>query len=97
MQPLSSSAELPRTVSPRLKRKRRQTSTRQRGAWNRLLPWLKFECLEDRSLLASDFGDAPDLGLGTAANNYNTLLADNGPRKINARPAKSPPHQPPRQ
>ena len=27
-----------------------------------------------------DFGDAPDLGAGNGAGNYNTLLANNGPR-----------------
>ncbi|HEY2414659.1 MAG TPA: FG-GAP-like repeat-containing protein [Pirellulaceae bacterium] len=31
-------------------------------------------------MLAIDFGDAPDSGPGTATNNYQTLLADNGPR-----------------
>src|ERR1700675_4005752 len=39
-----------------------------------------FEVLEDRTLLAADFGDAPDLGPGTGPGNYNTLLSDNGPR-----------------
>src|SRR4051812_17827677 len=39
-----------------------------------------FEILETRALLAVDFGDAPDTGLGTARGNYNTLLSDNGPR-----------------
>jgi hypothetical protein len=31
-------------------------------------------------LLAEDFGDAPDTGAGTGARNYDTLLANNGPR-----------------
>ncbi|HEY4233408.1 MAG TPA: GEVED domain-containing protein, partial [Lacipirellulaceae bacterium] len=31
-------------------------------------------------MLAADFGDAPDLGVGTGHGNYNTLLSDNGPR-----------------
>src|SRR5207248_2924430 len=39
-----------------------------------------FESLEPRALLAVDFGDAPDMGAGTGAGNYQTLLADNGPR-----------------
>lgn len=30
--------------------------------------------------LGLDFGDAPDAGIGTGAGNYQTLLADNGPR-----------------
>lgn len=29
-----------------------------------------------------DFGDAPDLGIGTGANNYRTTSADNGPSHI---------------
>ena len=39
---------------------------------------LRVECLEDRRLLASDFGDAPDLGVGVGAGNYQTLVGDNG-------------------
>src|SRR4051812_39400711 len=38
-----------------------------------------FETLEDRCLLAADFGDAPDIGLGTARGDYKTLVGDNGP------------------
>src|SRR5437773_915444 len=38
------------------------------------------ECLEDRAMLAIDFGDAPDLGGGAGAGDYQTLLANNGPR-----------------
>jgi hypothetical protein len=34
--------------------------------------------LEDRALLAVDWGDAPDTGVGTASGNYNTLATDNG-------------------
>ena len=30
-------------------------------------------------MLAVDFGDAPDLGLGAGSGNYNTLAADDGP------------------
>ncbi|MCA9074874.1 MAG: FG-GAP repeat protein [Planctomycetaceae bacterium] len=37
------------------------------------------EALEDRTLLAADFGDAPDLGVGTGVGDYQTTLADNGP------------------
>jgi len=37
-----------------------------------------FETLEDRRLLAVDFGDAPDIALGTGPGNYNTLSTDNG-------------------
>ena len=41
---------------------------------------LGFEQLESRIVLADDFGDAPDTGAGTGAGNYETLLANNGPR-----------------
>src|SRR4051794_28234168 len=41
---------------------------------------LSFEILEDRCLLAADFGDAPDTAHGSARGNYQTLLSDNGPR-----------------
>ncbi|MDG1897532.1 MAG: integrin alpha [Fuerstiella sp.] len=37
------------------------------------------ESLEQRALLASDFGDAPDIGTGTAQGDYQTLGSDNGP------------------
>ena len=37
------------------------------------------ELLENRTLLAADFGDAPDTGFGTGQGNYNTLASDNGP------------------
>ncbi len=37
------------------------------------------ETLESRILLSADFGDAPDAGLGTGSNDYNTLASDNGP------------------
>ena len=40
----------------------------------------KFEVLEDRRMLAVDFGDAPDIALGTGVGNYNTLSTDNGPQ-----------------
>jgi hypothetical protein len=38
------------------------------------------EPLESRVVLADDFGDAPDTGAGTSVGNYETLLANNGPR-----------------
>jgi hypothetical protein len=39
----------------------------------------RFESLEDRRLLALDYGDAPDAGVGTGQGNYSTTAADNGP------------------
>ena len=33
-------------------------------------------------MLASDFGDAPDVGEGTATGSYHTLLASNGPSHV---------------
>ena len=42
--------------------------------------WL--ECLESRTLLTSDFGDAPDTGAGTGTGNYETLLANGGPSHV---------------
>jgi hypothetical protein len=41
---------------------------------------LGFEVLEERRLLAADFGDAPDLGLGIGLGDYRTLASDDGPR-----------------
>ncbi|MFO1004061.1 MAG: integrin alpha [Planctomycetaceae bacterium] len=38
------------------------------------------EQLECRALLTDDFGDAPDTGAGTGPGNYETLLANDGPR-----------------
>jgi hypothetical protein len=35
--------------------------------------------LEERHLLAVDYGDAPDMAIGTGTGNYNTLAGDNGP------------------
>jgi hypothetical protein len=40
------------------------------------------ETLESRVLLASDFGDAPDTGVGTGTGNYNTLATDGGPSHV---------------
>ena len=37
------------------------------------------ELLEDRTLLASDFGDAPDTSAGTGVDDYQTLTANAGP------------------
>jgi hypothetical protein len=53
---------------PRKRKSRRAASRRAR-----------FEPLEDRRLLALDYGDAPDTGLGTGAGNYQTTASDNGP------------------
>lgn len=39
----------------------------------------RVETLEDRALLAVDYGDAPDTGPGTGPGNYQTLASDNGP------------------
>ncbi len=47
-------------------------------ASSNLLRSLAFEALEARWLLAADFGDAPDLALGSGAGNYQTLATDNG-------------------
>lgn len=43
---------------------------------------LRLEQLEDRRLLTGDldFGDAPDLDLGSGPGDYRTLESDNGPR-----------------
>ncbi len=48
---------------------------RRRGGRRILL-----ETLEARHLMAFDFGDAPDGGVGTGQGNYQTSLADNGAR-----------------
>ncbi|MCA9062507.1 MAG: FG-GAP repeat protein, partial [Planctomycetaceae bacterium] len=37
------------------------------------------DLLEDRALLAADFGDAPDTSAGTGAGDYQTLSANGGP------------------
>ncbi|MDZ4847718.1 MAG: FG-GAP-like repeat-containing protein [Pirellulaceae bacterium] len=46
------------------------------------LPNVEAAIDETYSILSStmDFGDAPDSGVGTATNNYQTSLADDGPR-----------------
>ena len=58
----------------------RRTKKTARGRRHDELRIASFEPLEDRRLLAVDYGDAPDVGIGTAAGNYQTLLTDNGPR-----------------
>ena len=56
-------------------RRPRRRSDRLESGQFRLQP----ERLEDRTLLAADFGDAPDTGAGTSAGNYETLSANGGP------------------
>ena len=38
------------------------------------------ERLEERLVMAADFGDAPDTGAGTGTGNYQTLSANDGPQ-----------------
>lgn len=40
------------------------------------------ECLEPRTVLVSDFGDAPDTTAGTGTGNYQTTLANGGPGHV---------------
>lgn len=40
------------------------------------------ECLEDRALLAADFGDAPDTSAGTGHGDYQTLTSTGGPSHV---------------
>ncbi len=57
-------------------------STQKKGTNKRPLLGVRratFELLEDRRLLALDYGDAPDTLAGTGPGNYNTLSTDNGP------------------
>ena len=59
----------------------RNTSTRRTPHGQRIFTASRrptFEMLEDRALLAVDWGDAPDTGLGASSGNYNTLATDNG-------------------
>ncbi|MCO6045924.1 FG-GAP-like repeat-containing protein [Aeoliella sp. ICT_H6.2] len=55
---------------------------RRRGEQATLSPSrrMNFEVLEDRRLLAVDFGDAPDQGVGTGPLDYQTLAIDGGPQ-----------------
>lgn len=59
-----------------MRRTRRALSIRKESRWTRDV---RIAELEPRVLLASDYGDAPDLGAGTGTGNYETLLSDNGP------------------
>ncbi len=54
--------------------------TRQRSRLQQVKRGANFEVLEDRRLLAVDFGDAPDVGIGTGPNDYATTVTDNGPQ-----------------
>jgi hypothetical protein len=63
----------------RASRKRKQDQAAERRRRNLLGGWLSVEHLEDRRLLALDYGDAPDPGLGTAAGDYQTTADDSGP------------------
>ncbi|QDV14718.1 FG-GAP repeat protein [Rosistilla oblonga] len=58
---------------------RRSLAKRRKNSLQRRKRRSIVERLEDRHLLAIDFGDAPDLGVGTGVGDYQTLLADNGP------------------
>ncbi len=59
----------------------RRQGRKQRASWRTPTAALT-EVLEDRVVLASDFGDAPDTSAATGAGNYQTLLANNGPRHV---------------
>jgi hypothetical protein len=65
----------------RLRHSRRRSTRlhRQLAVDHRVLTAQSVEMLENRILLASDFGDAPDTGVGTGSGNYNTVATDNGP------------------
>ncbi len=75
------------TIADRYQATRRTERSRCRGArhhrrsavGHRFVEVQSVEILEDRILLALDFGDAPDTGVGTGSGNYNTLATDNGP------------------
>jgi carbonic anhydrase len=54
-------------------------SSKRRGMRTPKPAAVTLEALEERILLAVDFGDAPDTGAGTGAGNYETLLANLGP------------------
>lgn len=43
---------------------------------------LRIEPLEPRLVMASDFGDAPDLGAGVGVGDYQTLFASGGPSHL---------------
>ena len=63
----------------RSRRRAPRLRARDFTAW--LTP-LSFEPLEPRLPLASDLGDAPDIGVGTGTGDYQTLLANSGPHHI---------------
>nr|MBA3481138.1 FG-GAP repeat protein [Pirellulales bacterium] len=65
-----------RYASAPAKRRRLNVGSHRRGEARTL----GFEPLEDRRLLAVDFGDAPDTGPGTGPGNYITLSTDDGAR-----------------
>ena len=60
-------------------RRRSGRHPRRSAAGHRFAAAQSVETLEDRMLLAVDFGDAPDTAAGTSSGNYNTLSSDNGP------------------
>ena len=75
---LSMLLKTPRLGRPR--RRRRYSDLRRQKPHSVSL--VAIESLEDRVLLASDFGDAPDTGAGKGAGNYQTTLADGGPSHV---------------
>jgi len=65
-----------------LQSRRTRVPCRVKHRHSRLRPAYIISLLEDRILLASDFGDAPDTGAGTASGNYESLLANGGASHI---------------
>lgn len=63
---------------------RRPAGPSTRRTRQRLLSYAqrRLELLEPRTVLASDFGDAPDTSTGTGTGNYQTLLANGGPSHV---------------
>ena len=62
------------TIAANSKRARR----RQTGAVDSTL--VSIDLLEDRVVLAADYGDAPDSSIATGKNDYQTTAPNNGPR-----------------
>lgn len=60
----------------------RKGKRRQRRSGDASSPAAMMELLEQRLVLASDFGDAPDTSAATGVGNYQTLLANNGARHV---------------
>ena len=58
---------------------RRRPSLSRQSELTEILVGTHAEVLEDRLLLAADYGDAPDTGGGTGTGNYETTLANGGP------------------